>query len=266
MKKIAVILASILFIVDLPARDDPRAVRDALFKCAYVINKSHTLVHASILKRIDFCRADSKTIPSLALSSIKKVDRTSKDEREMFIKSIVAVMKSVNKAIMEHRSIVIAAKHRGKSKLSEDQAKKFKMICSFYQTSDINELLRRVAPVPISLAAAQAALESGFGSDNFIHDRNAYFGMMKNQKELYSFDTLFEAAIAYTKTLNVNKNYRRFRAERLKMLKTSKKIDGMRLCAYIEKYCVRKIYRRRVLHLIKEYRLQNQDQSYRYYG
>lgn len=245
---------------------DSRAIRDTLFKCKYVVQKRHTAIHTNILRGINFQKADSRTIPPLALNSVKKIDPSLKADREMFLKSIIAAIKCVNKIIMEHRDLVLLVKNQGMSQLSAAQKEKFDMICSFYRSSNINELLKRVAPVPVSLAAAQAALESGFGSDKYIHNANAYFGIMKNSKQLHSFDTLFESTIAYAKTLNVNSNYKQFREARSNMLNSSKKIDGIKLCAFIGKYCVKKEYRRKVITLIKEYNLTSLDQTYQNYG
>lgn len=245
---------------------DSRAIRDELFKCKQLLNRNHAAIHSNILRGINFRRADSRTIPPLALSTVRKINAESKTERELFLKHMVAAIKCVNKIITEHRDLVLLVKKQNASHLSEIQRKKFSMICSFYRTSNVDELLRRVAPVPVSLAAAQAALESGFGSDKYIQGANAYFGMMKNKTQLYSFDTVFESAIAYAKTLNVNGYYKRFRNERFNMIKSSKKIDGIKLCAFIEKYCVKKEYRRRVISLIREYNLASFDQSYKYCG
>ena len=39
-----------------------------------------------------------------------------------------------------------------------------------------DELLRRVAPVPVSIALAQAVIESGWGQSRFALEGNALFG------------------------------------------------------------------------------------------
>lgn len=241
---------------------DAKIIRNMLFKSKYLLHKQHSAIHANILKNINFQQADDRTIPSLAICNVKKAN-SSKNAREMFLKSIISAIKCVNKIIVEHRNLVILAKNQGTAQLSAEQKEKFDMICSFYQTSNMNELLKRVAPVPISLAAAQAALESGLGSNKYICGANAYFGIMKNSRQLHSFDTLFESAIAYAKTLNVNGNYRYFRDERLKMLNLSEKIDGIKLCAFIGGYSMRKSYRKEIAAVIKKYNLTSFDQNYR---
>lgn len=249
---------------DLKNKHDSRFIRDTLFKSKMLtqIHEKNRALHTKLLRDINFQKADSRTIPPIALISFKGGSSFLKANREMFLKSIIAAIKCVNKMIMEHRALVRLVKERGLANLNAEQAEQFMMICSFYQTSDVDELLKRVAPVPVSLAAAQAALECGFGSVKFMNNLNAYFGMMKNQTELQNFDTVFQAAIAYAKTLNVHGYYKAFREERLKMLKNFQKIDGVKLCAFIAKYCVRKEYRQRVITLIKAYNLTEFDQTF----
>ena len=46
-----------------------------------------------------------------------------------------------------------------------------------YKTKNFNELLKRMQPPPISLAIAQAALESGWGSSRFFKEANNVFGI-----------------------------------------------------------------------------------------
>ena len=46
-----------------------------------------------------------------------------------------------------------------------------------YKTKNINELLRRMTPPPSSVALAQAALESGWGSSRFFKEANNVFGI-----------------------------------------------------------------------------------------
>jgi len=244
------------------ATDNPKAVRDMLFKFN-LINKSHRIFHHNILKDIDINKASYEKIPALALCSIKKTNASSKSDREFFIKSIAATVKYVNNIILEHREFILSVQSKKKNNilLSENEKKKFSIICSFYRSNNITELLERVAPVPNSLAVAQAILESGFGSYDFMRNRNAFFGMMRDSEHLCSFDTLLESVVAYTKTLNVNICYKQFRKERASLISRTQKIDGVRLSKFLGKYSVSRAYNQKVLTLIKEHNLTKLDQS-----
>ncbi len=48
---------------------------------------------------------------------------------------------------------------------------------NIYETRNINELIRRMHPPPISLTIAQAALESGWGSSRIFKEANNVFGI-----------------------------------------------------------------------------------------
>ena len=194
----------------------------------------------------------------LALCSTKRTNLRSRYERINFMKSIVAVMNWVNSCIIEQRNLVLSVKEKRKNhiELSNLEKDRFSKICSFYRTRNIDELLNRVAPIPISLAVSQAILESGYGSNPIIYRNNAFFGMMKNAEYLHSFNTLLESAIAYSKTLNVHSSYKNLRKQRAFMIAKSQKIDGKKLAAFLGVYSTNQKYHQLILQLMEENNLQ----------
>ncbi|GHT90307.1 hypothetical protein FACS1894122_00210 [Alphaproteobacteria bacterium] len=245
------------------AKLDTRSVRDKLFKC-HLLNKNHDKIFHRILNEIKLDKTKKILIPGIALCSIKGTNSTSKIDREMFVKSIAAVSNYVNHIIMEHRAFVcmIRDKRKAKIKLTKSEEETFSMMCSFYQSNAIDVLLQRIAPIPISLAVAQASLESNFGNNTSMHQKNAFFGMMQNRRKLLAFDTLLESVVAYAKTLNVNPRYNGFRKVRDKMLGSSQKIDGLKLASAIKGYAENKAYEKHLTKLIKEYNLVSLDRAY----
>lgn len=258
MNKFAFLVVFVLFSTySIFAKPDPKIIRNTLFKYKSLLNKNHNALYHKILQGIDFNML-SKGVPGLALCSVRCTSTSSSSNREMFIKSMAAVVNCLNKVILEHREFIkLVKKKRGD--LSDKEKSHFEMICSFYQSKNINELLERVAPVPVSMAIAQAALESGFGSCEYMNSRNAVFGIMQTSNKLVEFDTVFEAAIAYAKTLNVNNCYKRFRKERRLMMVKSQLIDGAKLSGYIRKYSTNPSYQKHILSLIKKYSLASLD-------
>jgi uncharacterized FlgJ-related protein len=192
-----------------------------------------------------------------AMKSISLLNSYSRTDRIFFIKIIASTICRINEIIMEHRNFVLYVREKQCSceELTTEEAELFKKICRFYQTNVFSELMMRIAPVPVSLAIAQAAIESKFGSDKTIHRLNAYFGLAKSRTVLVKFDNLFNSAIAYTKTLNVHKYYREFREQRELMINESGKIDGIKLATCIKNYGTNKNYRKLVLQLMRQYKL-----------
>ncbi|MDR2068084.1 MAG: glucosaminidase domain-containing protein [Holosporaceae bacterium] len=222
--------------------------RDRLFQCALVSKILDRECHG-ILRKIAL--RDGK-IPNFPLERIPLTDSQRQYDMDFFMKSIAATVNCVNKNILRQRKFVklVQDKRRSGIQLTKGEEEYFAMICEFYQTKNIDDLLIRVAPVPVSLAVAQAALESGFGKDRTIHSMNAYFGLARTKDKLISFDSLYKSAVAYAKTLNVNLCYREFRRQRAAMISNSQKIDGAKLSPSLKLYGTDKNYRNSVQKII----------------
>lgn len=119
------------------------------------------------------------------------------------------------------------------------------------ETGDWNELLRRVDAVPVSLALAQAALESGWGTSRFAQQGNAVFGQwswkpgsgiipagrdIREDHEVRRFAQLSESVNAYLHNLNTHKLYSKFRHGRAAAQERGKNPSGMELAKYLENY------------------------------
>ena len=113
-----------------------------------------------------------------------------------------------------------------------------------------NTLLTRVNIVPVSLALAQAAEESGWATSRFALEGNAFFGQwdftgngMKpaQQREhlgsygVASFDSPLASVEAYMINLNTNSAYKKLRTARSK----NNKITGYELAGTLDKYSER---------------------------
>ena len=118
-------------------------------------------------------------------------------------------------------------------------------------TGDWEELLRRVDAVPPSLALAQAALESGWGTSRFARQGNAVFGQWSWKPgsglvpagraadaghEVRRFGQLSESVGAYLHNLNTHAYYAKFRARRADAREAGKTATGVELVKYLGRY------------------------------
>ena len=108
-----------------------------------------------------------------------------------------------------------------------------------------NELMLRVDAVPASLALAQAAVESGWGTSRFAKQGNALFGQWTksggikaegSDARLASFDGPFYAIIGYMKNLNTHNAYGEFRESRAEMRANGEVPDGYGLATHLLSY------------------------------
>lgn len=201
-------------------------------------------------------------VPSLPVKKIPLIRARKRSDKYLFIKSIASVMNYVNYKIIEQRAILEKKRHA--FNLSPREKRMLSKMYKFYHSRNINELLIRVAPIPVSLAVAQAALESCFGSDKNISGMNAYFGLVRDPIHLLRFDTLLESAIYYSKTLNVNDAYRSFRKNRIRMIFNNERISGKQLVTSLNKYSSNHRYVELVAKIIKDYDLNDLDKNISY--
>ena len=104
--------------------------------------------------------------------------------------------------------------------------------------------------IPTSIALAQAAKESGWGTSRFALEGNAIFGqwtwngrgiepLLKDKSKshkILKFPILRASVKAYQNNLNTHKSYNKFREKR-KILRTkNKKINGLELSKTLNNY------------------------------
>ena len=108
----------------------------------------------------------------------------------------------------------------------------------------------RMDIIPTSIALAQAAKESGWGTSRFALEGNAIFGQWtwsgkgiapldresdKNHKIL-KFPILRASVKAYKNNLNTHKSYAKFRQKRSNLREKNKKISGLELTDTLNNY------------------------------
>jgi Bax protein len=119
---------------------------------------------------------------------------------------------------------------------------------------DWAELRRRVREVPVSLALAQGAEESGWGTSRFAHQGNAVFGQRTFTRgrgivpkereagekfEVLRFSALLTSVRAYVWNLNTHFAYADFRTARAQGHARGGKPDSMSLIATLKRYSER---------------------------
>ena len=143
---------------------------------------------------------------------------------------------------------------------------------------DVPDLLSRMDIVPPSLALAQAAEESGWGTSRFAREGNALFGqytykskpgMVPERRDedrrhrVRSHNNLLGAVRSYVHNLNSHWAYEDFRRKRMRLRKGGKTIDGYVLAGELESYSARRsAYVDSVRRIIRQNRLGDFDQAW----
>jgi len=116
---------------------------------------------------------------------------------------------------------------------------------------DFDELLRRVDIIPPSLALAQGAEETGWGTSRFAHEGNALFGQRiyggksgivprrRDKGETFrvrAFEDLIEGVKAYVHNLNTFEAYDHFHRAREALREAGRPLAGSTLAESLENY------------------------------
>ena len=204
-------------------------------------------------------RAGQREVPRLFLTNLPDdlSELTSIPERKrLFIQSILPIILRINEVILEERRQIEALAAKPAEALSRDERAWLAAIAERYgvEAGDFAALMERADILPPSLALAQAAEESGWGTSRFARDGNAVFGertftkgagMVPDRRdadkkhEVKAFAVLPVSVITYMLNLNTHWAYESLRRERAKMRAAGEAIDGYRLARTLERYSER---------------------------
>ena len=171
-------------------------------------------------------------------------------KKETFIKIVLPLIVAENEKILDDREkLKLLAEKKFTSDL-EKQWLRQKLLEYKVKKGNLDELMHRMDMIPVSIALAQAAKESGWGTSRFALEGNAIFGQWtwdgqgiaplkrdgdKNHKIL-KFPILRASVKAYKNNLNTHKSYSKFREKRKSLRSKNKKITGLALTDTLKNY------------------------------
>ena len=176
--------------------------------------------------------------------------QNTKLKKETFIKIVLPLIVAENERIIADRKKLILLSDKKFTTDLEKQWLRQKLLEYKVKKGNINELLLRMDIIPTSIALAQAAKESGWGTSRFALEGNAIFGQWtwsgqgiapldresnKNHKIL-KFPILRASVKAYQNNLNTHKSYLKFRKKRSSLREKKKKISGLELTETLNNY------------------------------
>ena len=178
---------------------------------------------------------------------LKNIKSTTK-RKETFIKIVLPLIIDENNKILENRKKLFKILGKQTNTMGEKRWLKRRFQDYEIKNEDITELKIRMDTVPTSLAIAQAAKESGWGTSRFALEGNAMFGQWTWNKEgikpkdtegnhkILKFSILRSSVVAYQKNLNTHKSYRSFRDTRASLRKKGDNLSGLDLVDHLESY------------------------------
>ena len=195
----------------------------------------------------------NKLVKPVALDSfpreIKMIENVKK-RKEFFIQIVLPLILQENNNIRLDRKRLFSIINKSNNTDLEKKwlDKKYKQYG--IPSKDLSTLKIRMDEVPVSLALAQAAKETGWGTSRFAQEGNALFGQWTWSGEglkpkeadeneghkVMKFNVLQASVRAYQRNLNTHKTYREFRLARAQLRDEGKSLDSIILSQFLDEY------------------------------
>ena len=211
---------------------------------------------------------------SLLPNEMKSIESSGK-RKSLFIKIILPLVLEENNRIIIDRKKLFSILNKNKN--SKDEIKwlnqKFKQYGVL--NKDLATLKVRMDIIPVSLAIAQAAKETGWGTSRFAIEGNALFGQWTWSGEgikpagadtdatykVMKFNVLKASVRAYQRNLNTHSSYKKFRFVRAQLRDDNKELDSLKLAEYLDNYAQTGIEYTKVLkQIIQQNQLKDFDE------
>jgi len=174
----------------------------------------------------------------------------SKTKRELFIKIVLPLILDENKKITEDRKKLFKILTKNFNTAGERVWLKRRFKEYKINDQDLSKLKMRMDIIPVSIAIAQAANESGWGTSRFALEGNALFGQWtwskkgispKNKDKnkthkVLQFQILKASVRAYKNNLNTHNAYKDFREARAQLREEEAQVTGLELTKYLKNY------------------------------
>jgi len=236
--------------------------RDLLYDILEENNSEINLVRyttteiASLFKEVNYNLKDvrdTKLVKPIDIgllpNEIKSIGNTKK-RKDMFIKIVLPLIVKENNKIRVDRNRLFTILNKNSNTDIEKKwlEKKYKQYG--VRKNDLSTLKVRMDEIPVSLAIAQAAKETGWGTSRFALKGNALFGQWtwsgeglkpKNADEgkdhkVMKFNSLQLSVRAYLRNLNTHSTYKNLRKARTELRNQNKPLDSLILSKHLDKY------------------------------
>ena len=196
---------------------------------------------------------EKKLVKPVALTllpaEIKMIENT-KQRKNFFIQIVLPLILQENNNIKLDRKRLFKIINKSNNTTLEKKWLQTKYKQYGVSSKDLSTLKIRMDEIPVSLAIAQAAKETGWGTSRFAQEGNALFGQWtwsgeglkpkdadKNQgHKVMKFNVLQASVRAYQRNLNTHSSYKNLRKARAELRDKGKPIDSLILVKYLNEY------------------------------
>tara|TARA_B110000971_G_C19947784_1_gene471850 strand:- start:108 stop:1196 length:1089 start_codon:yes stop_codon:yes gene_type:complete len=221
----------------------------------------------------------NKLVKPIALTflpeEIKQIENIKK-RKDLFIQIILPLVIKENNKIKLDRNKLFSILNKNQNTTVENNWLNAKFKQYGVVNKDLSTLKIRMDEVPVSMAIAQAAKETGWGTSRFAQEGNALFGQWtwtgegikpagadnNTTHKVMKFKVLQASVKAYQRNLNTHSTYKDFRSARAQLRDKGQKLDSAVLIEYLDKYAeTGKVYVRILQQIIRQNNLEDFDDA-----
>jgi len=173
-----------------------------------------------------------------------------KERKKLFIQIVLPLIIEENIKIRLDRKKLFSILNKSNNSIIEKKWLDNKFKQYGVVNRDLAALKIKMDEIPASLAIAQAAKETGWGTSRFALEGNALFGQWtwngegikptlagnNTKHRIVKFKILQASVRAYQKNLNTHSSYREFRKARAIQRDNNGKLNSLKLVKYLDKY------------------------------
>ena len=208
-------------------------------------------------------------------NEIKNIE-SSKQRKQLFIQIVLPLILEENERIKLDRKRLFVILNKNNNTESERKWLKNKFKQYGVVNRDLATLKIRLDEIPVSLAIAQAAKETGWGTSRFALEGNALFGQWtwngdgikpagvddQAKHKIMRFHVLQASVRAYQRNLNTHSSYKKFREARAIQRDNKGELNSLKLVDYLDKYAqTGKEYTKILKVIIRQNSLQDFDDA-----
>ena len=186
---------------------------------------------------------------TLLPAEIKQIENVKK-RKDLFIQIILPLVIKENNFIKLDRKKLFSILNKSQNTINENNWLNSKFKQYGVVNKNLSTLKIRMDEIPVSMAIAQAAKETGWGTSRFAQEGNALFGQWTwsgegikpagadddSTHKVMKFKILQASVKAYQRNLNTHSTYRSFRSARAKLRDQGRKLNSMALTEHLDKY------------------------------
>jgi Bax protein len=198
-------------------------------------------------------------------NEMKMIENTQK-RKTLFIQIVLPLILDENNQIKLDRKKLFAILNKNNNSNVEKKWLNMKFKQYGVKNKDLLTLKIRMDEIPVSLAIAQSAKETGWGTSRFALEGNALFGQwtfsgegikplgIDNDKthKIMKFQILQASIRAYQRNLNTHSSYKKFRKFRAMARDNDEKLNSLVLADYLDQYAATGVEYTKVLKKIIE--------------